>query len=222
MRTGRRTSSTTSRRAARSSGYPERGRPLRAELQQEAVRGGGHRRAAGTWDELMADAKKLTDRRRHAAGLRAHHQLGRRRRAPVPLARRVQRRHAAEAARRRSSTSAEGARRPPALREAGQATARPMPSMSTAECQHHRAVPRQLRQRQDGDDHHGQLVAGRAEAGHGRPIQRRRAPRRSRSGRAATKSSSVSYSWLTIVNGKAAGDKQAAAWKFLAVAERPH
>jgi multiple sugar transport system substrate-binding protein len=30
------------------------------------------------------------------------------------------------------------------------------------------------------------------------------------------KSSSVSYSWLTMVNGKAANDKQAAAWKFLA------
>lgn len=29
------------------------------------------------------------------------------------------------------------------------------------------------------------------------------------------KSSSVSYSWLTMVNGKASGDKQAAAWKFL-------
>lgn len=34
-------------------------------------------------------------------------------------------------------------------------------------------------------------------------------------GPSGTRSSSVSYSWLTIVNGKAGGDKQTAAWKFL-------
>jgi multiple sugar transport system substrate-binding protein len=34
-------------------------------------------------------------------------------------------------------------------------------------------------------------------------------------GPSGKKSSSVSYSWLTMVNGKAGSDKQAAAWKFL-------
>jgi multiple sugar transport system substrate-binding protein len=34
-------------------------------------------------------------------------------------------------------------------------------------------------------------------------------------GPSGNRSSSVSYSWLTMVNGKAGGDKQAAAWKFL-------
>ena len=40
---------------------PQRNRPLRPQLQQEAVRGGRHQGAAAqTWDELIADAKKLT------------------------------------------------------------------------------------------------------------------------------------------------------------------
>ena len=71
---------------------PERDQHLRAQLQQAPLRGGGHHGAAGHLGRA-ARGREAADqegrRRHHAAGPRAHQQLGRRRRAPVLLAGRI-------------------------------------------------------------------------------------------------------------------------------------
>ena len=169
----------------------QRDRPLRPQLQHRAVRGGRHRGAAGDLgraDRRRRGAHRARRRHDHPAGPRADQLVGGRRRPPVRLAARLQRRRADRRGRDAGAEHARGAGDVRAVREPRVRRAGHRPDDGHGRRQHHRPVPRQLRRRQHGDDHHGQLVgvgaAHRAWATRSSPTS---PPPRSPSGRAASR-----------------------------------
>ncbi len=88
--------------------------------------------------------------------------------------------------------------------------------------QHHRAVPRQFRLRQDRHDHHGQLVGSGAEGRHGRQVRRYR--HRADPGRPERRQAALDL--LFVDDGRqcqGAGEaEQKAAWDFLAWLNGPN